>query len=79
MGWNPEKGYYQKFVGKEDGYTNKISEEQRKFNKMQLEEIREGIQIAQAQVAKDRGETVQEVNKNIEPVEYVLENDELDR
>ena len=79
MGWNPEEGYYQKFVGKEDGYSNKISEEQRKFNKLQLEEIRDGIKIAQEQAAKDRGETIQEVKKTTEPIEYVVEDDELDR
>lgn len=52
MGWNPEKGYYETHV-KEEGCSNKIMDEQKAFNKLKPEEIREGIRIAQEQWEKD--------------------------
>ncbi len=80
MGWRPEEGYYQKHM-KEEGFSNKITDEQEKFNKLKLDEISEGIKIAQIQLAKDRGENPTEIKKSDEPIEYVLADteDELDR
>lgn len=69
MGWNPEEGYYQKHV-KEKGSSNKITEEQERFNKLDPEQVKDGIDI------------VKGINrpKSNEPIEYVVEveDDELD-
>lgn len=65
MGWNPEEGYYQKHV-KEKGCSNKITDEQEKFNKLDPEQVKEGIDVAKG-IDKP---------KSNEPIEYVVEIDE---
>lgn len=52
MGWRPTEGYYQKHVKKE-GFSNKITLEQEGMNKLSPDEIREGIQIVQHELARE--------------------------
>ncbi|MCI8352910.1 MAG: hypothetical protein HFJ58_04875 [Clostridia bacterium] len=77
MGWNPNEGYYQRHVESE-GYSNKITEEQKQFNKLSIEEIREGIEIAQQQYTRDM-KNIGKVHLKTpyskakkEPIEYVV-------
>lgn len=81
MGWNPNEGYYQKHVEVE-GYSNKITEEQKQFNKLSPEEIREGIEIAQQQYMRDM-KNIGKVHLKTpysktkkEPIEYVVKESE---
>lgn len=63
MGWRPEEGYYQQHVETE-GYSNKITEEQKKFNKLSIDEVREGITIVQDEIEREEGKGIREVRKN---------------
>ncbi len=81
MGWNPNEGYYQKHVEVE-GYSNKVTEEQKQFNKLSPDEIREGIDIAQQQYMKDMKD-ISKVHLKApysktkkEKIEYVVEETE---
>lgn len=69
MGWKPEEGYYQKHV-KEEGYSNKITDEQEKFNKLGPDEVEKGMRIAVGQIEK---EMEQQRAKDVEKV--MSEND----
>lgn len=66
--------YYQLFVG-----SNKLTEEQKQFNKLSPEEIREGIEIAQQQWMRDMKDISNEHLKTPysktrkEDIEYVVE------
>lgn len=50
MGFNLNEGYYQKHV-KQKGY--KVTDEQEKFNIIDIEDVKEGIKIAAKQCEKD--------------------------
>lgn len=77
MGWRPDEGYYQKHV-KEEGY--KITDEQEKFNATDMNDVREGISIAQQQYAKDHGIELPKVQpKSQESIEYVVEEEQQDQ
>ncbi|MBO5479036.1 MAG: hypothetical protein J6A04_04985 [Clostridia bacterium] len=71
MGYNVNEGYYEKHVNKE-GY--KITDEQEKFNALDMSDVREGIGIAEQQYAKDHGiELPKSQSNKKEPIEYVVE------
>ncbi len=70
--------FYQKHVEVE-GYSNKLTEEQKQFNKLSPNEIREGIEIAQQQYMRDMND-ISKVHLKTpyskakkEPIEYVVE------
>lgn len=80
MGWyNGKDGsYYQQHV-EVKGYSNKLTEEQKQFNKLSLSEIREGIEIAQEQYMRDMNDITKVHLKTPyskakkEEIEYVVE------
>lgn len=79
MGWyNGKDGsYYQPHVEVE-GCSNKITEGQKVFNKLALDEIREGIEVAQQQYMRDMRNTSDERLKTPysktrkEDIEYIV-------
>lgn len=87
MGWNTNNGYYEKHV-QEEGCSNVIYYEQKAFNGLSPNEIREGIQIAQQQYLRDQkspnkdhtnGEKIKSpYYKTRHPIEYVVEEN-IDR
>ncbi len=70
--------WYEKFSGVE-GHSNKITEVQRAINKLSLDEIREGIEIAQQQYMRDMNDLSKVHLKTPyskakkEPIEYIVE------
>lgn len=85
MGWNTNGGYYQKHVEKE-GFSNKITIEQREFNNIDLKEIAEGIKIATIQFYRENPGVRTEEDTLETPqveIEYVVEEtkdeEEIDR
>lgn len=70
MGFNLNEGYYQKHV-KQKGY--KITDEQEKFNSVDINDIRSGIGIAERQYAKDKNMEIPPDLKRKESIEYVVE------
>lgn len=79
MGWyNGKDGsYYQQHV-EVKGCSNKITEGQKVFNKLSLNEIREGIEVAQQQFMRDMKD-ISNVQLKVpysktkeEPIEYVV-------
>lgn len=85
MGWNPNEGYYQKHVEVE-GYSNKVTEEQKAFNKLASDEIREGIEIAQQQFLRDMKDASRThlsgdklkapySKRKKEPIEYIIKEE----
>lgn len=73
MGWRPEEGYYQKHVEVE-GFSNKITEEQKAFNKLSPEDTREGIAIASAEIAKEKGTLTREEQIKSDIVDNIMEH-----
>lgn len=77
MGFNLNEGYYQKHV-KQKGY--KITDEQEKFNIVDIDDIREGIKIAAKQYEKDMKITKEKSDKQAEIIQLNRTNIEnLDR
>ena len=92
MGWRPEEGYYQRHEkGEKENISYKLTAEQEKFNNLDPDEIKKGIDFVQAQLEKankdiskvhldDENMSIENISlKKGEKIEYVVEekNSEL--